>query len=181
MRWVRLDQPIPGSAKVPFVAHLIEDIHPSSLLSILVAGAGNWRPMLFAGVVAVMFAVLAVITHLGSSRLVRLCLALITAGALMTLSQYNMLYGVAYILIPMFDKLRESAFWIFLSHLALTCLVGLGVDVFIGRGQIPFERRIPPALGDTGGGLFLFFSFFVCLVREKIYCTRAPFALPYTP
>ncbi len=177
MRWVRLDQPIPGSAKVPFLAHLIEDIHPSSLLSILVPGAGNWRPMLFAGVVAVMFAVLAVITHLGSSRLVRLCLALITAGALMTLSQYNMLYGVAYILIPMFDKLRESAFWIFLSHLALTCLVGLGVDVFIGRGQIPLERRIARALGIAGGALFIFSYLVGSLGKQEFQDTGDRFAM----
>jgi len=177
MRWVLLDQPIPGAAKVPFLAHLIENIHPSSLLSILVPAQGSWQQMLFAGVVAVVFAVLAVVSSLGNSRVVRLCLALITAGILMTLSQYNMLYGVAYILVPMFDKLRESAFWIFLSHLALTCLLGLGLDAFIGRDQILLERRIARILAIAGGALLIFSYLVSFLGKQEFQQTADRFAI----
>jgi len=156
MRWVLLDQPIRGAAKVPFLAHLIENIHPSSLFGILIPSSGSWNPMLFAGVVAVVFAVLAVVTHLGNSRLIGLCLLLIAVGSLMTLSQYNVLYGIVYILVPMFDKLRESALWSFLGHIGLTCLVGLGVDTFLQRDQIRLESRIAKTLAISGATLLAF-------------------------
>ena len=177
MRWVLLDQPIPGAAKVPFLAHLIENIHPSSLLSILVPAQGSWQPMLFAGVVAVAFAVVAVVTSLCRARLVRLCLAFIIAGTLMTLSQYNMLYGVAYILVPMFDKLREACFWIFLSHLALTCLLGLGLDAFIARDQILLEKRIAKVLAIAGGALLIFSYLVESLGKPEFRDTGDRFAI----
>jgi hypothetical protein len=165
MRWVRLNEPIPGSAKVPFLAHLVENVHPSALLSILISAQNlawqPWQPMLFTGLVVVVFATFALSRSI-TSRLVRMCLGLVVVGALMTLSEYNMWYGVAYLLIPMFDKLRESAFWIFLTHIGLTCLLGLGVGLFLNRETTRLEKPTVKILA-IAGSVALAFSFFCAL------------------
>lgn len=150
MRWVRLDRPVPGSAKVPFAAHLVENIHPSSLLNIVVpANDANWGNLLFAGIVAIVFAVLA-FSRNGASRLKRLLLLVALAGVLMSVSAYNTWYGVLYWLVPMLDKLRESAFWVFLTHISLACLLGMGVEVFLGREEPNTEQRLAKVLAVSG-------------------------------
>jgi hypothetical protein len=68
-------------------------------------------------------------------------LALAVAGVLMAISEYNTWYGVSYVIVPMFDKLRESAFWMFLVHLAIACLFALGMDEWLRR-EFVLELRI---------------------------------------
>lgn len=140
MRWVLLDQPVPGSAKVPYLAHLLEYVHPSSILNLIIpANHTNWGNFVFAGVVAMVFAAIG-LSKLNTSRLVKVLLAFAVAGVLMAISDFNTWYGVSYVIVPMFDKLRESAFWMFLVHLAVACLVALGIDEWLRR-EFALEPR----------------------------------------
>jgi hypothetical protein len=158
MRWVLLDQPIPGLSKVPYLAHLIVDIHPSSLLAVLIPAQGNWQPFLFMGNVALVFAVVGFRSG-APDRWRRVCLFLIIAGILLCISSHNVLYGMMYLLVPAFDKLRESFFWIFPAHLGATCLIGLGVNALLREDQKLCSRTLAKVLA-IGGAALMILSFF---------------------
>jgi hypothetical protein len=143
MRWVGLTNPVMGSRKVPYAAHLIEFFRPSHLLDIpfgldLAYWGGG---MAFAGVVALSFAPFAV-RSLAGTRFLRLIAAFAVAGVLLSMSAWNTLYGIAYFLVPGFDKLRECMTWIVLSHLAWTCLLGIGLTRFFFGGDIELRRKM---------------------------------------
>ncbi len=154
VRWVGLADPVIGSKKVPYAAHIIEYLHPSHLLDIPFGlnlsywGAG----MAFAGVVALSFLPFAV-RSLAATRLLRLLVSLAVAGVLLSMSAWDTLYGIAYLLIPAFDKLRECLLWIFLAHLAWTCLFGIGLTRFLNGGDLDLRRQMRRILFITGPAL----------------------------
>lgn len=154
MRWVGLPNPVVGSETVPYAAHLIEYLRPSHLLDIPFGldlsywGAG----MAFAGIVALSFVPFAV-RSLASTRFLRLLASFAVAGVLLSMSAWNTLYGIAYLLIPAFDKLRECLLWIFLAHLAWTCLFGIGLTVFLNGGAADLRRQLTSIFFIAGPAL----------------------------
>jgi hypothetical protein len=155
-RWVGLDQPVGGVGKVPFQAHLIEAFHPSALLGILFPVDNNFwgAGLVFVGIVSAAFAFLA-LWRFGGSRLVRMCVALAVGGILMALAHHNVFYGLAYLFIPMFDKLREATMWMYPTQLALVCLMALGVDLFLAREELPIEKKFSRLLAIFGAVLLV--------------------------
>ena len=97
--------------------------------------------MAFAGVVALSFAPFAA-RSLAGTRFLRLLAGFGVAGVLLSMSAWNTLYGVAYLLIPAFDKLRECLTWILLTHLAWTCLLGIGLTRFFTGGDFELQRKM---------------------------------------
>jgi hypothetical protein len=156
VRWVGLVQPVAGAGKVPFQAHLLEALHPSALLNILFqVGDTFWgSKLVFMGLVAVAFAIVAA-SRFRTSRLVRLCLALAAGGLLMSMAAHNVFYGLAYLFIPAFDKLREAAVWMYAAQLASVCLVGVGLDTFLAREEVPLGTRIAKVLAVLGAVLLV--------------------------
>ena len=153
VRWVGLPDPVLGSEKVPYVAHLRDYLHPSHLLDIPFGlDLFHWGGMAFAGIVALSFVPFAV-RSLAATRLLRLLASLAVAGVLLSMSAWNTLYGIAYLLIPAFDKLREGLLWIFLAHLAWTCLFGIGLTLFLTRGEVDLCRQMRCIFFITGPAL----------------------------
>jgi hypothetical protein len=151
MRWVGLTNPVIGSRKVPYAAHLIEYLRPSHLLDIPFGlDLSYWGGgMAFAGVVALSFAPFAA-RSLAGTRFLRLLAGFGVAGVLLSMSAWNTLYGVTYLLIPAFDKLRECLTWILLTHLAWTCLLGIGLTHFFCGGDMDLRRAIRRVYFCTG-------------------------------
>ena len=153
-RWVGLNEPVSGGGKVPFQAHVkAENLRPSELLGILFpVDFGFWGSgIIFAGIIATLLALYA-LRRFSTSKIIRLCVALVGAGILMGLSQHNIFYGIFYLFVPVFDKLRESSVWIYVTHLGLTCLVALGVEFFFRDPEsLLFDRarKFLVALGLT--------------------------------
>src|SRR5271165_1074866 len=144
VRWVGASEgPVPGSSKVPYDAHLHHDLRPSHLLDIPFGldptywGAG----MAFAGVVTLSFVPFAV-RSLASTGLLGLLGAFALGGILLSMSVWNTLYGVVYLVIPTFDKLRESLTWIFLTHIAWTCFFGIGLTRFFSGSDGALQREM---------------------------------------
>ncbi len=167
VRWVGLESgPVLGSEKVPYQAHLIEYLHPSHLLDIPFGldlsywGAG----MTFAGLVALCFVPFAV-KELAPTRLLRLLAAFAVAGVLLSMSAWNQLYGIAYLLVPAFDKLRECLTWIILAHLAWTCGLGIGLTCFLARRDIPLQRTIQRIL-FTAAPILLLAAYVLTLIGK---------------
>ena len=156
MRWVGLHQPVSGAGKVPLQAHLLEPLHPSALLNILFQIDDTlWGSRLvFMGLVSLAFVILAA-SRFRTSRLVRLCLALAAGGVLMSLARHNVFYGLAYLFIPAFDKLREAAMWMYAAQLGSVCLLAVGLDVFLASEEVPLATRIAKVLAILGAVLLV--------------------------
>jgi hypothetical protein len=145
-RWVSLPEPIQGSARVPFAAHLSLAVEPEHLLGIALPGDLNLADngMEFLGIVALAFIVLA-LRDWSSSRLIRFLAIVAVIGALLPVAGYNHFYGLLYTLVPAMEKLREPAYWFFLLQLAGCCLAAIGLDRFL-RNRDSFRTIYPPLI-----------------------------------
>jgi hypothetical protein len=171
VRWVgAANDPSPGSARVPYEAHLHEYLRPSHLLDILFGldqaywGAG----MVFAGVVSLAFVPFAV-RSLASTRLLQLLVALALAGILLSMSAWDTLYGVAYLIIPAFDKLRESLTWILLAHVAWTCFFGIGLTRFFSASDGVLQQGMRRLFFVAGPVLLTAAYFFTLLGTPEFH------------
>jgi hypothetical protein len=155
-RWVGLDKPIVGAAKVPFASHFAAGMDSSALLGMIVPldlqfwGSG----MIFAGIVALAYSILAA-TRIAVSRRVRVFLALVLAGILMSLPRHNIFYGITFLAVPILEKLRETTVWIFVTNIGVTGLLALGADHFFANDDIKIELRMPLVMGIVGGMLLV--------------------------
>ncbi|HWP86209.1 MAG TPA: hypothetical protein VNN17_13550, partial [Terriglobia bacterium] len=76
---------------------------------------------------------------------------LATLSFLLSLGDYSLLHGLAYSLIPYFDKLWEAGRFIYLTHFAMALLAGFGMQSLLAddtAGSL-FYRRINRVLGWT--------------------------------
>ena len=156
LRWVGLAMPVQGARRMPFEAHLVNALEPSHFLDVITPlnfsfwGAG----MTFVGVVALAFVPFGV-RYLARTRLLYLLLSLILAGTLLCVPGFNNLYGLTYLFVPGFDKLRESIIWFFAAHLAITCLFGIGLERFFNGFELHLSRWLTWILACFGGILVI--------------------------
>lgn len=157
-RWIGLADPIQGSARVPFEAHLSATVQPEHLLGVALPGSMrlNDNGMGFLGIVALTFIVLS-LKDLWSSRLVRFLAIVALIGALLPIAEYNHLYGMLYTVVPGMEKLREPAYWFFLLQIAGSCLAAIGLDRFLRYRSSygPIQPAVIRGLFLLGTAIFL--------------------------
>ena len=100
----------------------------------------------------------------GTSVVVRLAVGLALVSALLSLGRFSPLHGLAYALLPGFDKGREASRILLLAHLGLSLLAGFGCQALLSH--CPKQRR------KTQAGIVVAFaalSTVVCLVVFATY------------
>ena len=97
-------------------------------------------------------------------RVVKLAFGLALVSALLSFGQFSPLHGLAYALVPGFDKGREASRIFLLAHFALSLLAGIGCQVFLG--SVPKARR---KINARIALAFAAFSVAVCLVVFAAY------------
>ena len=142
VRWIGVEQPIPGDARVPYAAHSIA-VHPAELVNILWAGdlspKNSFAGWLFVGVGGSALAALALARFRTDAR-VRLFAIGALGFLLFALGPFGGFYAAAYWLIPFLDKLREPVFALALFAFAMAGLIALGADRLMRgrRGWVVF-------------------------------------------
>jgi hypothetical protein len=142
VRWVGLDQPIPGDARVPYAAHR-DAVEPADVLNILFGGNVSpkyaYSGWLFVGITGLTLAAFAVARARTDAR-ARVFGIIAGAALLFSLGQFNALYGIAYWLVPFMDKLREPIFALTLFSFGIAGLVALGSEVALSQEGLRFFR-----------------------------------------
>jgi hypothetical protein len=105
---------------------------------------------------------------LKKKRVVRLAFALALAAALLSLGRFSPLHGLAYALVPGFDKGREASRIFLLAHFGLGLLAGFGCQVFLS----PCSRR-RRKVRNLIVQAFMAFSGVVCLCVFATYFYQA--------
>jgi hypothetical protein len=143
VRWIGLDQPIPGNARIPYSSHNIA-LHPSELIHILWAGDlspnNSFAGWPFVGLAGSALAALALLRFRTDRRVLWFA-----AGALaflwFALGPFGGFYAAAYWLVPFLDKLREPIFALALFALGMAGLIALGAEGLLARPRSAWAAR----------------------------------------
>lgn len=125
IRWVGADHPLTWSEPVPYRVHADQSFTPSSLMAIVLPWAG--RANAFTGVILLALAAVAVFT-MWHSRWVRLFTCIAAAGLLLALGSSDILHGLLYALIPIFEKARNPNRLVYLFDFGVAVLAAFGLD-----------------------------------------------------
>lgn len=138
-------------ARIPF-AVLTEKWYdpPRSLFNFLFAyspaGTAEFRPNL--GVLTLFLVIIGAYRNWSHPWVKYLC-GLAVAFYIYSLAPFSFLYGVAYLLIPQIDKVREAGRFIYLVQFAMALLAGFGVQSLFASepDSDPFLRKLLRYLG----------------------------------
>ncbi|HZU29390.1 MAG TPA: YfhO family protein [Bryobacteraceae bacterium] len=126
VRWVGADHPVTWHEKVPYEVHVEQSFTPSSLVSLILpfaSGQGHG----FTGVVLLALAVIPVFTC-WSDRWVRLLTCMGLGGLLLALGGSNIIHGILYAVVPMFEKARNPNRFLYLFDFGVAILAAFGLD-----------------------------------------------------
>ena len=151
LRWVGSpSDPLTWTEKIPFAVHQVDSLDPVSVVGIVVPRIYSALSNPYAGFVAAVLALFAVVSGWRSAR-IRLIAGLLLLFLLISLGAATWMYGVAYAVLPGFEKSRHPATAVAVWHMCLVLLACFGLDRL---------RRVSVAwLARTAGWLALFALF----------------------
>ena len=147
-RWVGLPDPLEWRQTVPFTIHQEYSFGLSNIFGLIVPGFHGYADS-YAGPVILSLAALAVALCWTDLR-VRILSVLALAGFFFSLGYQNVLYGVAYSLVPMVEKAREPAMAILLLNVGVAILAAYGFDALLSQQQSTWLKRIAIGLASLG-------------------------------
>jgi hypothetical protein len=140
VRWVGLDHPVGWKDEIPYRIHDSHSLYPSSLLTMILPRVGG-NPEAFLGVAVLALAVIAVCAA-WRSRYVRLVTCIALLGVFFAMGGYNLLHGLAYSILPVFDKARIPSRMLALFDLGVAVLAATGLDALASGIATPTFRAI---------------------------------------
>jgi hypothetical protein len=166
VRWVGANEPVHWNEAVPYTVHQQYSLSPIYLLGIVIPGyLANVSP--FAGIVALTLAGLALACW-WKTKEVRIFFALGIAGLLLALARNDVLHGILYSIVPLFEKARSPAVALCLFHFAIAVLIAFGVDALFVPSMKATVRRGAWLLAGFGA-VTLIVCFAVKLGRALIW------------
>jgi len=163
-RWVDSVNPTLVSQRVPYsIVGTDNVLPPHGLVLTLFPYLGAVENSPYLGILPLLLVLLS-LPLLRKSVVVRLAVGLALASALLSLGRFSPLHGLAYALLPGFDKGREASRILLLAHLGLSLLAGFGCQALLSH--CPKQRR------KTQAGIVVAFaalSAVVCLVVFATY------------
>jgi hypothetical protein len=147
-RWVGLPDPLEWRQTVPFTVHQEYSFGLSNVFGLIVPGFHGFTDP-YAGPVILSLAALAVALCWSDLR-VRILSVVALAGFFFSLGYQNVLYGVAYSLVPMIEKAREPAMAILLLNVGVAILAAYGFDAMRSQQQSVWLRRIAIGVAAVG-------------------------------
>lgn len=153
VRWAGADEPFEWNQTIPYWVHAQYSSTPSSVVAIVVPWLGNNNAAVFAGIVVLSLALIAVFAkwHI---LWVRLFTFLGLGGLLLALGGWNLFHGLLYAVLPIFQMTRNPNRLVFLFSLALAILAAFGLDYLRAGLQGPLIRIVRNALLGLAGFLF---------------------------
>ena len=147
-RWVGAPDPVSWNEPVPYYVHEEYSLTPTSLLGVVFpATHTNVDP--FVGVVALAFAVVAVMAGWGDWR-VRVLTGVGVGALAYAIGSFSLLQGVLYALVPGLDKARTPAAASAVFGFAAAALAALGLDVWLRDPRGISARRATRGLAGFG-------------------------------
>jgi hypothetical protein len=163
-RWVDSVHPTPVTQRILYsVVGSDNLLPPHGLILMLFPYLSAVENSPYLGILPLLLVLLSLLLF-RKTRLVRLAFALTLVSALLALGQFSPLHGLAYALLPGFDKGREASRIFLLAHVGLSLLAGFGCQAFLS--PCPKQRR------KTQAGIVVVFSALsvaVCLIVFASY------------
>ncbi|MCL5745378.1 MAG: hypothetical protein M1541_15875, partial [Acidobacteria bacterium] len=164
LRWVGAEQPVKWNEAVPYTVHREYSMRPASLLGIVLPGIYKLDDP-YVGVVLLVLALIAIVTNWKSSTVQRMTL-LGLAGLVLALGSSSVFHGVAYAVIPYFEKARTPLAAACLFSIAIAVLAAYGIDGLPYLKTTVWPGRMTWTLAVFAAALFL------------LECARVLFAKP---
>ena len=152
VRWAGVGHPVGWGEAIPYYVHAAEAFPPSSLPAIIVPFLGSYA-IAFTGVVLLALALFAVFCR-WTERWVRVFTCIALAGLLLALGGWDILHGVLYAVLPMFEKTRNPNRLLSLFCLGVAVLAAFGLDWLRSGAVSPYLRVI--RLTAVALGILLF-------------------------
>ena len=147
VRWAGVGHPVGWGESIPYFVHAAESFPPSALPAIIVPFLGG-NALAFTGVVLLALAAIAVFCR-WTERWVRLFTSVALAGLLLALGGWDILHGVLYAVLPMFEKARNPNRLVCLFDLGIAVLAAFGLD-WLRSGALSLSFRV---IRRTAAGL----------------------------
>jgi hypothetical protein len=163
-RWVESVNPTLVGQRVPYsVVGTDNLLPPHGLILMLFPYLSAVENSPYMGVLPLLLVLLS-LPLLKKQRVVRLAFGLALASALLSLGQFSPLHGLAYALVPGFDKGREASRIFLVAHFGLSLLAGFGCQACLN--PVPKARRKIRTLIVLA---FTALSVAVCLIAFATY------------
>jgi hypothetical protein len=147
-RWIGLPDPIGWNDVVPFTIHREYSLGLVSLFGMIVPGVHKYAD-LYAGPIILSLAALGISLCWRDAR-VRILSVIALAGFLFSLGYQNVLYGMAYSLVPMIQKAREPAAAVVFLNFGAAMLAAFGFDALHRHAESIWVRRVALWLAGLG-------------------------------
>lgn len=147
-RWVGLPDPLEWRQTVPFTIHQEFSFGLSNVFGLIVPGFHGYADP-YAGPVILSLAALAVALCWGELR-VRILSVLALAGFFFSLGYQNVLYGLAYSIVPMIERAREPAMAIVFLNFSVAILAAYGFDALRSQRPSVWLNRVAIGLAALG-------------------------------
>lgn len=147
-RWIGLPDPVGWNQVVPFTIHREFSLGLSSLFGMIVPGAHKYAD-LYTGPIVLSLAALGISLCWRDARVRILCVISAT-GFLFSLGYQNVLYGIAYALVPMIQKAREPAAAVVFLNFGAAILAAFGFDGLRRCAESVWVRRVALYLAGLG-------------------------------
>jgi len=163
-RWVESINPTLVGQRVPYSIIGTDNLlPPHGLILMLFPYLSVVENSPYLGILPLLFVLLS-LPLLKKHRVVRLAFGLALVSALLSLGHFSPLHGLAYALVPGFDKGREASRIFLVAHFGLSLLAGFGCQAFLSPSPKPRQKtRIRIVLAFTA------FSVAVCLIAFAAY------------
>ena len=138
-RWVESVNPTLVGQRVPYsIVGTDNLLPPEGLILMLFPYLSTVENSPYMGILPLLL-VLMSLPLLKQQRVVRLAFGLALVSALLSIGHFSPLHGLAYALVPGFDKGREASRIFLLAHFGLSLLAGFGCQAFLNPA--PKARR----------------------------------------
>ncbi len=150
IRWVGAKNPVSWGQSVPYNVHqdFQHSFFPSGVLGLVLPNLSDYSA--FLGLIVVTLALAGLVTGYRRHKEIAFIGAICIAGTLYALGGFSIFHGVAYLFVPMVEKLRTPGMAFSLAQFAIVVLAAYGIDALVESAEAVSMRWIQ-VLAGLGG------------------------------